>query len=1055
MAIDLTKYQDIRPRPEPTAGAASDASPEPTAGISPAPESQSRYTVSDTSPMHVPAAGDTSFDTSKTYYADELQFTAEYGKALDEIEYKFDQMAAAQGKAPKRDSLDIWTAAFETNNPITSFIVQAPLPQVEPIPGYSPFEDRGDGTTDITGYEEFYQSFMDSQNPATTAALKSRIDRERANQKILASGGAEGILASIAAGIGDPINMAMMLFPLTTTTGAARLAATSALTGAAAATTSETLLHATQETRTIEDSFLNVASTALLDGVLGGAAGLIGTAERKVVEEHVKQTLRHASAAQRISPTATGAEIESGPLSYLARQMVKVTPLGRTLQSKDPTVRAMVQELTESNIKLTGDYTPVAVETLIKLDYAKMAEATSNVRRIQRQFVKEGGDKKTFSIELTTAMRNGDTHSNALIQNAARELRGQIDTLWERAADLRIPGTFVEEVAADGTKTIKPYRSETAPSYMTRRYDLQVVRQDPEGFKQAWIAGLKDRQVRVNNELIAESKKPVPDLDEDKWYQIANDIYERVTDMHTGDLHFNTGPSGAAMFKQRADISDSFVDAYLVKDWESLMEGYVKSMAPRTRLAERFGEGEGGYNMSEQFNKIKESYSAQIAQLDQKISAGDTKLIKQRDELVKKQASDLRDMQIMRDRLLNMTQEPSWMNPENRGILSALRAARSWNIATMLSNTLISSIPDIARTITYHGAGNFVKAFTRSAFSRELRRLNMPKSDMAKMASAMERTAAYRLSHLSEVEDGISYTRADKYAHMVADRVVTISGMKHWNSMQKTIAGHLVGDKIGNHLLKGTGRSELKQLGFTDGMYDEAVKQAKKFAYDDDGLINLNLEQWESRELVEMMEAAAIKEADRLVVTPGVGDKPLFMTTEMGRTLGQFKSFIIAATNKMTLPLLQEKGVRPWIEILTQVGLGAAVYQLREQMAGREPSDDPKTIMIAAVDNTGMAGYGLELMKMSKAITGLDPLGKEEDSKFYARGPWGTLLGPSAQLSQNVWSSVYSETSPENRAKSIRKLLPFQNHFLLRSLHDTIEDETAKMLGGRSSNLNF
>ncbi len=1057
MAIDLTKYENIRPRPTatPTAAPVPEAVSEPTAGISETDGTQTPTTRASTAPLTVPAPGDASFDTTKTWYADELEFTAQYGKALDDIEFRFDQMAEAQGKAPKRSSIDVWTAAFETNNPITSFIVQAPLPQVEPIPGYSPFEDKGDGTTDITGYEEFYQSFMDSQNPATTAALKSRIDRERANQRILSNGGAEGIVASIAAGLGDPINMAMMMFPMTTAPTAAKMALGSVAAGAAASTASELALHATQETRTIEDSMLNIGSTALLDGVLGGAAGWLKGTERQLVQEQVKQTMRHASAAQRISPTATGAEIESGPLSYLARQMVKVTPLGRTLQSGDPSVRATVQELTESSIKLSGDYTPVAVETLIKLDYAKMAEATSNVRRLQRQFVKEGGDKKTFSIELTTAMRNGDTHSNALIQKAAKDLRGQIDNLWERAANLKIPGTFVEEVAPDGTKTIKPYRSETAPSYMTRRYDLQVVRQDPEGFKRAWIDGLKDRQVRTNATLVAEGKKPVPDLDDDKWYEIANEIYERVTDMHAGDLHFNTGPSGATMFKQRVDISDSFVDAYLVKDWESLMEGYVKSMAPRTRLAERFGEGEGGYNMSEQFRKVKESYASQIAALDQKISAGDAKPIKQRDKLVEKQASDLRDLQIMRDRLLNMTQEPSWMNPENRGILSALRAARSWNIATMLSNTLISSIPDLARTITYHGAGNFVKAFTRSAFSREMRRLNMPKSDMAKMASAMERTSAYRLSMISEVEDGITYTRADKYAHMVADRVVTISGMKHWNSMQKTIAGHLIGDKIANHLLKGTGRAEMKSLGFTDGMYDEAVKQAKKFSYNDDGLMNLNLEQWESRQLVEMMEAAAIKEADKLVVTPGVGDKPLFMTTEMGRTLGQFKSFIIAATNKMTLPLLQEKGIRPWVEILTQVGLGAAVYQLREQLAGREPSDDPKTVMIAAVENTGIAGYGLELMKMGKAITGVDPLGKEEDSKFYARGPWGTLLGPSAQLSQNMWSSVYSETSPEQRAKAMRKLLPFQNHFLLRSLHDTIEDETTKMLGRSSDELNF
>lgn len=1055
--IDLDKYSNIRPRDGatpsgPTAVASPGTASEPTAGIPEPDGTQTPYVRPRNEPMAVPRAEES---PDKVFPEQEFDFTLEYRRTMDELEYQFDKIAEAQSNAPKRSSVDIWTAAFEHDNPIMSSVVQQPLPDVLPVPGYSPFDPDPEGKSGIHGYEEFWQSFMDSRSPETTLAIKSRIDKERDNQRILQSGGVEGVVASVAAGLADPINLALMALPLTSGVGAAKMAASTAAAGAAGVAASEAVLQATQETRTMQESALNVVSSALLSGVLGGAVGSLAGAERKLVEEQVRNVMqsRSASAAQRLAPTATGEEIQSGPLSYLARQMVKATPLGRTLQSENPAVRATVQELTESSIRLSGDYAPVAVETLIKLDYAKMAEATSKVRRLQRDFVKSGaGDKDQFSIELTTAMRNGDTHPNSLVQSAAGVLRQQIDGLWERAANLKIPSTYIETKAADGTVKIEPYRSETAPSYMTRRYDLQVVRQDPEGFKQAWINALKDRSAREAAQAQANGTKVPPRVDdEDKLYEIANEIYEKVVNLHGGDMHFNVGPSGAAMFKQRVNVSDHFLNDYLVKDWESLMDGYVKSVAPRTRLAERFGEGEGGYSMAEQIKKVKESYSAQINQLDQKISAGDKSAVKQRDALIKKSASEIRDIEIMRDRLMNITQEPSWMNPENRGLLSALRAARSWNIATMLSNTLISSIPDLARTITYHGAGKFIKAFTRSAFSRDLRRLNMPKSDMAKLASAMERTASYRLSQVSEVEDGIVHTRLDKYAHMVADRVVTLSGMKHWNSMQKTIAGHLIGDKIADHLLNGTGKAHLKALGMSDQMIDDAAKQAKQFAFDDDGLLNLNLEQWTDRQLVETIEAAAIKEADKMVVTPGAGDKPIIMTTEMGRTIGQFKSFIIAATNKMTLPLLQEKGIRPWVEILTQVGLGAAVYQLREQMAGREPSDDPKTVMIAAVDNTGIAGYGLELMKMGKAITGVDPLMREEDSKFYSRGPWGTLLGPSAQLSKNVWSSLYSETSPEQRAKAIRKLLPFQNHFLLRSLHDTIEEESAKMLGGGGS----
>tara|TARA_Y100000034_G_scaffold123003_1_gene169198 strand:- start:2466 stop:6098 length:3633 start_codon:yes stop_codon:yes gene_type:complete len=992
-----------------------------------------------------PVAPSTSENRLRLFYADELDYTQENRLAIQSVQNRVE--SARRFREESVTGGDIFVAAMQNHNPVVSWIAQEPLPLVPDIEGYSPYDKNDAGESDIKGYEQYYESFIDSYNPETTAAIKRRIDRENRNQQILQQGGAAGTFASIAAGFTDPINIAMMAVPIAREARIASLVGT----GLAATTTTETILQATQETRTWDESMTNIAAGVILDSVLGSTVKGIEFGQRELIKQEVAKHIGDLSAARtRVTREATGAEIvKSGPLSTLAATMAKITPLGRTLQSENMTVRAVVQEMVESGIRLEGDFMPTAVESLIKLDYAKYANKATQVRNIQRQFTEETGmDKDVFSIELTTAMRNGDVHQNAHIERAAGILREHIDDLWTRAANLEIEGTFVKQ-----GDEVQPVRSETSESYLTRRYDLNMVRQDPEGFKQAWIAGLKDQRERTNLRLAEEGEDLLEDLTEAEWREVAADIYAKVTDLHVGDLHFNAAPSGATFLKSRVDVKDEFLDAYLVKDWESLMEGYTKSLAPRVRLAERFGAGDSNYMLKDQIQRIQDDFATQIGEIDTQISAATgkekKKLQARKEKLIKQQVSDIRDVEIMRDRLLNTTQEPHWLNPENRAVLSGLRAARSWNIVTMLSNVLVSSIPDLARTITYHGGGKFAKAFTRSAFSKDIKRSTLPKSDMARMASAMERASSYRLQQISEVEDGIVHTSFDKYAHATADKVLTLSGMKHWNVLNKTVAGHLVGDRIGQILSSGRGFSKLKQLGLDDQAIADAAEYAKRFAIDDDGLINLNLDMWPDRVLVEKIEAAAIKEADRLVVTPTAGDKPILMSTEVGRTLFQFKSFMVSATNKMMLPLFQESGIRPWVEIMTQLGLGLAVANFKAAMNGREIEGVDDQLM-AAIDHTGLAGYGMELMRAGRAVTGIDPFGEEQDAKFYARGPWGTLLGPSAGTAENAWRAVYSDSSAEARARAVRKLMPMQNHLILRRGYDIIEDEAAKAMGKSS-----
>jgi hypothetical protein len=212
---------------------------------------------------------------------------------------------------------------------------------------------------------------------------------------------------------------------------------------------------------------------------------------------------------------------------------------------------------------------------------------------------------------------------------------------------------------------------------------------------------------------------------------------------------------------------------------------------------------------------------------------------------------------------------------------------------------------------------------------------------------------------------------------------------------------------------------------------------------------SLNVERWTDKEIIENIEAGVIREADGLVITPGAGDKPLFMTTEVGRTLLQFMSFAVSATNKMTLPLLQEKGLRPWIEIMTHVGLGAGVYALRQAAAGKEITTDPELLLAEAVDKTGLMGYSGQLLKTGTGLFGVTPL--SEEAAYYQHNGLSRVMGPSGGLIENLLRIPNTETSPEQRAKAVRKLAPMQNHFILRNGYDKIEQQMAEVFGASST----
>ncbi len=990
---------------------------------------------------------------TRTYLQDQTEWATQEKANYDKYNKRNEEIADLEPS-----TLEVWSAAFEETNSLSAWVASTAMPNVPDVEGYSPFVKSAEGKSDIDGYEKYADSFSDSFSPQTTAAIKANINREIRNQNTLANGGALGVAASVAAGVADPINLAMMMLPGYGQANMWKVAGQSMAVGAVASSAQEIALHSTQETRTLDESMFNIGVGAIADGLLGAGIAKLTGSEKEVVTNAISKHLkgdepRSVGAAEVASYGGSkGEKVKEtiNPFTKLALFSTKASPIGRTLQSESPIVRGTAQDMVDHQFRLQDDaVNATSVESLINLDYAKYGISEQSVASLESQFVKAGGTVDDFNFQLADAMRNGDISENALVQQAAKELRVHIDDTWNRAAKAEVEGTFT--LNKDGDP--EPIKTTTAASYMTRRKDINAIRNNPAGYQQAWIDGLKERAVRYEAEAIAEGLPVPPPKTDAEWQEIAREIYNRDINLTMGDVNFNTPNSKIpTQTKQRVDIRDEYLNDFLVKDWRALMDGYMRSMSPKARMSEKFGT----YKLDELEARLLDKTKVESEKATKAIKEG-ADPVKAQKELRKaenKMAADVRDLRVMAQRLMNEFQPPSAKTPLERNLISVLRSTRAFNVASMLGNVLVSSIPDVSRQMAYGMGNKYIKALAKNFNAKSIKLSGISKDQMSALSQAVEKTQSVRIKEITQVDDQFTATPMDKYASAIATKSLQLTGFQHWNSFGKGIAGSLYGDRVANALIKGTDTKKLNQLGFDQQMIDEMAVQAKKHSTQTGGLYDLNLDLWDiDVHIKEAVEAAAIKESNFLVTTPGAGDLPIMFDGELAKTIFQFQSFAMAATNRIMLPLLQENSVRSTLEMVTHMMLGYAAYELKSASMDRDTSGDSvKDKTWNAINHTGLLGYLGEVYRRQYAFTGIDPTGiMDKDRKFVSRGGFGAQLGPSAGTAKYVWQAnpMNTMTTSEQKAKAARRLMPLQNNWLLRHGYDQVEKAIEQVMPGK------
>jgi hypothetical protein len=421
-----------------------------------------------------------------------------------------------------KSALDVIGAAFETDNSVVSWLnyvgdVSRDTGGVQP--GYTAWNDiKG------TAYENYWESFAESSNPARTAAIKQQIDEEQENRRTLAGAGLGGFVASMGAGFIDPT----ILIPVGGQVKAAgngvwslsRTALSMGRAGLIGAAATEAILQGTQETRTAEESVLNIGGSAVLAGLLGtGVARLMNRAEQQAANRALENMAMSGGgtmargdvgAAAVTGPSTADLTVAGGAANALADTTKAISPNMRANFRASARARRFSQELAENTLyqdmHAKGQTVGAAVETLARANVnARMLVAVRAHNDLFSGMRKAGiaMSRQEFEEAVGRAMRRGDQGENEFVTQAAQAWRN------------RVFEPFKEEAIANGLLPAD-VSTETAASYLSRLWNKErltaqepvfkdkvtafyegVIRQDYE----TQTANLAKRQQRLDDEI--------------------------------------------------------------------------------------------------------------------------------------------------------------------------------------------------------------------------------------------------------------------------------------------------------------------------------------------------------------------------------------------------------------------------------------------------------------------------------------------------------------------------------------------------------------------------
>ena len=972
----------------------------------------------------------------------------------------------------------LFDAAAQQHNPWVSTATALTEPSMgAPAPDYDPFRN-------LTGYEDYAASFIEANNDLDVAHIKARIDRERRNNELLASGGVQGLVASIGAGLADPLLLVPVggqLVAVGRTGRALESALRVGATTAALTAGQEAVLQATQITRPLSESVVNVAGATVLGSVLGGAAGALA---RPLTDELARSAIRAGEVFDRelggVPPLRTGfVEGELPPVTGeggaagaaavrgttldqetiagtlgIERGLAFSSPTLRLSTSPSVVTRQLGHELADQPLATRGNVegvaSPISVERRIKMWDGPLAEALTDlddafvryrlgrerrlgdiVRTAVRDVVSDRAGALSyneFKEAVARAMRRGDASDIPEVTEAATALRTKLfDPLKDRAVAAGLMPADVEVT--------------TALSYLTRLYDTARIaarRTEFEGILLRWLRGTKG----VGDTL---AELEVRDVARQITDQLLHAAPNRTT---YAPIPLTRGP----LRERTLDIPDERIEDFLVNDIVQVARAYARSMATDAEMTTAFGRAD----MATQLDQVREHYATLRAQAPEA----------SHQRLDNRMQRDLRDLAAVNARLRGLYGLPD----EPNGLWNrAYHVVRDLNYLRLLGGMTISAFPDMGRTVMVHGITRVI-GDGLVPLLRGFREFRLSANEVKLAGNALDMVLDSRAMSLADVMDDYGrWSRFERGIQGLASRFGVVTLMAPWNAALKQFVG-VIGqtrtleavERIAQgQTVRGVERTRLAQLGIDDEMARRI--HAEFAAHGERGTSWwANTAAWTDTGAADAFRAALSKEVDIAIVTPGQ-ERPLWMSRGIGRVVSQFRSFAMASTQRVMMTGLQRRDMATLNGVLMMTALGMMSWRIKRSLDphGKElPELDSSGIaqwVREGVDQAGLIGWLFEVNNLAEKVTrgsvGVSRLtGAPPLSRYAATSVMGSLLGPTYRFGEDVAATaagLSADQWTEGDSRAARRMVPYQNLWAARHLFDMAEDGLNGALGAR------
>lgn len=971
------------------------------------------------------------------------------------------------------DTGEVVRAALATENVLGSLIVKEwGLPDgFVSNEDFSPLDLMTEAEKDDP---RFSDTAMLADSEEELAAFRRQYTKETQNRQILKDAGAMGAVAIFGAAVADPINLIPvggMAYKTYKTGGSilsGAMATASVATGTAAAT--EAGLHATQLQRTFEESAINMSAAFLLGGALG--AGVSHLSNRKLLAE-IEDTMNvepKIAAGQRSIVDMDGRPLSNeevdailreagtdsvGAMSALgdvritgkvARGLAKILgwdPLSRTLSSKNPFTRRLSVKLAENPYMMDGE-NATAVESVIKVKTSEFYNNSFEPHlKAYKGYRKDGGKlkRRDFNELVSKEQRNPGTVDNPFVKKSAQA--------WEANtyAPLKTESINAELLPADITR-------ETAAQYLNRQWNPEKITAKFDVFVQKMTAHLKQQAVAGKALGEEEAADLVSAFEEFQFEDLARQIGQRLRTIRDGMLPYDyaigdeiKGMKGlsagvkktlSGAFKDISlNVRDADFEDFLENDIELLARNYIRRVVPDIEFHKSF---DGQLDMAADQKAINDWYD------DQMLGA---KTESERLKLGKQNKKDIRDVKAMNERIRGIYQGGSTIVDPESMIGRIMKVSRDLNYMRFLGGVVPASLSDVARITMAEG---LTKTFTNGLIPmiRHIKSFKVAAAEAKRWGIGDEMISGNRVDVLADISDySRGATAFERTVHSFAQGFSNINMINQWNAGVKQLQSVVMQNEIVPNMVKNKVDKRLVRLGISNENQIQMGRELRKHGQEVDGFWLANVGKWDNPELGLLYKTAMRKESDRVIVVPGQ-ERPLFMSTELGKSLLQFRSFMMAATQRVLISAVQGQDANLMSSLLMMTSFGMMTYAFKQWDAGRPLSDDPAVWIAEGIDRSGATGIIMEISntieKLSSNSIGIRPLLgiTTPSSRFASRDAAEAMLGPTfgSLLSTTIrvaGSATADYEWNDSDTRALRRLLPYQNLSIIRQGIDALE----------------